>query len=138
MFSFLEYAGTLDTHASHGHTFQTDDSLYAAYGQVDGLQAAMKSLNPIANAAGGPILAKGESLVGWVGKFKRHPLPFLPYLVRTILRLCMHACAGGGECSPSRLYLLSHPACLPASGAAAPTCSRSGQQSGISAPYLSR
>jgi hypothetical protein len=70
MFQCMEYlssAGTsLDMHAGHGHTFKTDDSLYASYGQTDGLAAAMKSYNPVANTAGGPIL-DGQKLVAWVG-----------------------------------------------------------------------
>jgi len=45
-------------------TFKTDDSLYAAYGNADGLAGAMKSLNPLANSAGGPML-DGQKLVGW-------------------------------------------------------------------------
>lgn len=52
---------------SHGHTFSTDDSLYASYGQTDGLAAAMKTSNPMAALAHGPMLPKGEKLVGWAG-----------------------------------------------------------------------
>jgi len=46
------------------NTFKTDDSLYASYGNQDGLVGAMKSLNPLANAAAGPMLS-GQVLVGW-------------------------------------------------------------------------
>lgn len=52
---------------NHGDTFHTDDSLYASYGQVDGLAAAMKTGNPMAALASGPLLPKGEKLVGWAG-----------------------------------------------------------------------
>ena len=57
---------SLDKHASHGDTFKTDDSLYAAYGAKDGLASAMKTYNPMAMSASGPML-DGQKLVGWVG-----------------------------------------------------------------------
>jgi hypothetical protein len=63
----LSAGSTLDSHMGHGHTFATDDSLYASYGQVDGLAAAMRTTDPVAAHATGPLLPRGQKLVGWAG-----------------------------------------------------------------------
>ena len=39
----------------------------SAYGQKDGLAGAMKTYNPMAAMASGPMLDGGQKLVGWAG-----------------------------------------------------------------------
>lgn len=58
-----DFPARLDAHASHGHPFARDDSLYAGMGRTDGLAAMMPCKDKLANSK---LLLPGP-LVGWPG-----------------------------------------------------------------------